>query len=400
MSTESPARAEGPVRKVQTVNEYRARTTETPQVRNHGLAQLGSLDLGEHGVLVASQKLIDHVLRTPSVFSSYDLVEQANTGPQIPLGIDPPEHARYRKFLDPLFNPRRVDALDADIRARANGFIDTFVDRGSCDFTAEFAEVFPASVFLSLMGLPWEELDALVEIRDGLLRPGTPEHSVEERRQIQKDAAQHLYAYFGKALDERAANPGADLLSSIATGIAAGTPLSRDEMLGICFLMITAGLDTVTDSLTCFFAYLAQHPEQRQRIVEHPELIPNAVEELLRWETPVSTTIRWSRETCPLGDVTVPAGHHVIINLGSANVDPVEWENPMEVDFDRAISRHLSFGGGVHRCLGSHLARRELRIAMREFHRRIPEYRLSPGYEVSYLPPLRFVPDLQLSWTT
>ena len=169
-------------------------------------------------------------------------------------------------------------------------------------------------------------------------------------------------------------------------------------MLAICFVLLTAGLDTVTDSLTCFFAFLAQHPDHRRRIVDDPDVIPGAVEELLRWETPVPSVVRWAREDATLGGELVGAGNHVMVNLGAANLDPAEFTDPLQVRFDREVNRHLAFGGGVHRCLGSHLARRELRIALREWHRRIPEYTLTPGYEVNYLPPLRYVPDLQLSW--
>ena len=127
-------------------------------------------------------------------------------------------------------------------------------------------------------------------------------------------------------------------------------------------------------------------------------MIPHAVEELLRWETPVPMVVRWAREESRLGGEVVAAGHHVLVNLSAANLDPTEFADPLTVRFDRAGNRHLAFGGGAHRCLGSHLARRELRIALREWHRRIPEYTLMPGYEVRYRPPLRFVPDLQLSW--
>ena len=177
-----------------------------------------------------------------------------------------------------------------------------------------------------------------------------------------------------------------------------GERFTRDEALSICFVLLTAGLDTVTDSLTCFFAFLAQHPEHRRRIVDDPDVIPGAVEELLRWETPVPAVVRWAREESVLGGATVEAGHHVLVNLSAANLDPAEFADPLAVQFDRPVNRHVAFGGGVHRCLGSHLARRELRVALREWHRRIPEYTLSPGYEVGYLPPLRFVPDLQLTW--
>ena len=141
--------------------------------------------------------------------------------------------------------------------------------------------------------------------------------------------------------------------------------LTRDEVLAICFVLLTAGLDTVTDTLTCFFAFLAQHPEHRRQIVDEPELIPNAVEELLRWETPVPQVVRWAREDATLGGEPVDAGHHVMVNIGAANLDPAEFDDPMRVRFDREANRHLAFGGGVHRCLGSHLARRELRVALR-----------------------------------
>ncbi|MFN8028036.1 MAG: cytochrome P450 [Acidimicrobiia bacterium] len=369
------------------------------QTINSGLLASPALDLGG-SVLVNTRALIEDVLKQPLLFSSEDVVEQGNTLRLVPLNIDPPEHVRYRKLLDPLFAPRRIDVLEDDIAARVNHFLDRFVERGSCDFTAEFAELFPSSVFLGMMGLPWEELDALVAMRDGILRPGTRAMTPEERSAIQRDTAQQVYRYFDAVLDERTAHPQDDILTHFTTAEADGERLTRDEMLSICFVMLTAGLDTVTDSLTCFWAYLAQHPEHRQAIVDDPGVIPNAVEELLRWETPVPSGVRWAREDTEVGGCPVEAGHHVLVNISAANLDPAEYDDPMVVRFDRDVNRHLSFGGGVHRCLGSHLARRELRVALREWHRRIPEYSLSPGYQVTYKPPLRFVPDLQLSWDT
>jgi len=349
-------------------------------------------------LMVNSRELVRETLANAEVFSSADLIEQGNTRPLIPLGIDPPDHLRYRKLLDPLFAPRQVDALEQDIASRVHAFIDRFIDRGACDFSAEFAELFPSSVFLGMMGLPWDELDALIRLRDGLLRPGTREMPAEQRSAIQRRTAQEVYAYFDAILDERAARPRDDILSLLASAEADGERLTRHEMLDICFVLLTAGLDTVTDSLTCFWAFLAQNPEHRRQLVARPELIPNAVEELLRWETPVPAVIRWAREECPVGGKTALAGHLVAVNLSAANLDPAEFPEPLEVRFDRPSNRHLAFGGGVHRCLGSHLARRELRVALREWHRRIPEYALVPGYEVRYRPPLRFVPDLQLCW--
>jgi len=400
MDSTSVGRAERPVAKVDFVNLVAGLgdpTSTAPQPGNHALVDQGAVGLGGP-VMVASRELVNDTLRNPANFSSADLVEQGNTLPLIPLNIDPPDHVKYRKLLDPLFAPRRIDALEADITDRVNHFIDTFVDRGSCDFTAEFAELFPASVFLGMMGLPWAELDTLVAMRDGLLRPGDRAMAPEERSAIQRATAQRVYGYFDAILDERAAQPRDDILSLFVGVEADGDRLTRDEVLAICFVLLTAGLDTVTDSLTCFFAFLAQHPGHRHRIVGDPDVIPSAVEELLRWETPVPSVVRWAKEDATIGAETVGAGQHVVVNLSAANLDPAEFTDPLEVRFDREANRHLAFGGGVHRCLGSHLARRELRVALREWHRRIPDYSLSPGYEVTYLPPLRYVPDLQLSW--
>lgn len=396
-------RAECPVSKLDFVNLAAsfgaAGSADKSQPANAALLERGAVPLGD-ALMVNRRALVDEVLRDPGVFSSEDLVEQGNTLPLIPLNIDPPAHVGYRKLLDPLFAPRRVAALEADIAARANRFIDAFVDRGSCDFTAEFAELFPSSVFLGMMGLPWEELDTLVAMRDGLLRPGDRTMTSAQRSAIQRQTASDVYSYFDAVLDARAADPRDDILSGFARLEREEGRLERDEVLAICFVLLTAGLDTVTDSLTCMFSFLAENPSHRDVVVDDPDVIPNAVEELLRWETPVPQVVRWAREDASIGGCRVAAGNHVMVNIGAANLDPDSFDDPLEVRFDRDVNRHLAFGGGVHRCLGSHLARQELRIALREWHRRIPDYTLADGYEVTYLPPLRYVPDLQLAWVT
>jgi cytochrome P450 len=397
---EPRARAESPVMKLDFVNNAQNEGVDStaPQPRNHELAARGATDdLGV--VAVNSRALVDEALRDADIFSSEDLVEQGNTLPLIPLNIDPPAHRRFRKLLDPLFAPRRIDALEDQIAERVHHFIDGFVDRGSCDFTNEFAELFPSSVFLGMMGLPWEDLPTMTGMRDGILRPGTAAMSAAERSQIQRDTAQEVYRFFDAILDERSRVPRDDILSMFVQVEVEGERLTREEMLAICFVLLTAGLDTVTDSLTCFWAFLAQHPAHREALVGNPDLIPEAVEELLRWETPVPAVVRWAREEHAIGGKQVDAGHLLMVNLSAANLDPAEFADPLEVQFDRAVNRHVAFGGGIHRCLGSHLARRELRVALREWHRRIPEYELAPGYTVGYRPPLRFVPDLQLVWS-
>ncbi len=369
-----------------------------PQPRYQLLVEAGVVEAMPGVYMVASREAVEATLKNSEVFSSEGFLELGNVRPLIPLSVDPPRHLKYRKILDPIFAPKQMDAIEGDVTERVNHFIDMFIDRGECHFTHEFAEPFPSSVFLGLMGLPWEELGTFQRLRDGILRPGTIDMEPEERLQIQRDIGQELYAYFDNILDERLEEPRDDILTRFNTAEIDGERLTRDEILDICYLFFIAGLDTVTDSLSCFFAFLAEHPGHRRQLVDNPEIIPSAVEELLRWETPVPNVPRQAKSACPVAGHSIPEGGFVLVNVGAANVDPAEYPDAMDVRFDRAVNRHLTFGGGVHRCLGSHLARRELRVTLREWHRRIPDYGLKPGLELRYAPGLRLVENLELVW--
>ena len=161
--------------------------------------------------------------------------------------------------------------------------------------------------------------------------------------------------------------------------------LTPDEILDICYLFFLAGLDTVTASLDCILGYLAQHPEQRRAIVDDPALIPAAIEEMLRWETPVSGVVRITTDDTEIGGCPDRDGHAPSSPLlGSANNDEKAWHDADKVDFDREVNKHLAFGGGVHRCLGSHLARMELRVVLEEWHAAVPDYSLPEGIELIY----------------
>jgi cytochrome P450 len=352
-----------------------------------------------------SRALTDHVLRHHELFSSVGGLDLGNIRPLIPLNVDPPQHSKYRKILDPLFAPKQMDAQEADITARVNHFIDTFIDAGECNFSEQFAELLPSSVFLGLMGLPWDELDTFLRLRDGILRPDKFDPNamfdIDARMAVQRSTGQDIYEYFNQVCDEREKRPTDDILTHLVKVDIDGERLTREEILDICFLFLIAGLDTVSDSLTCFYAFLANHPQHRRLLVENPSLIPSAVEELLRWESPVPSGVpRIATQDSELPNgAHVPAGTAVMVNYGAGNVDPSEFPDPFEVRFDREPNRHIAFGGGVHRCLGSHLARRELRITLREWHRRIPDYTIKPGHEELVYPPgLRSVKDLTLVW--
>ena len=345
------------------------------------------------GVVVSRRADIDEALRHPELFSSnMSAVDLKNIRPLIPLQIDPPAHKNFRKILDPLFAPKQMALLEEPVSKLVNDLIDGFVDDDEIDFARQFSIPFPSQVFLTLLGLPLDELPTFLKMKDGIIRPS---HVVGEApdsdatHEYQREIAESIYEYFEKVLDERQLEPRDDLLTRFLDTEVDGERLTRNDILDICFLFLIAGLDTVTASLDCFFGYLADNPEQRRRLVEDPSLIPAAVEELLRWETPVTGVARVAVDETELSGCPIHKGEQVSLLLGSANTDEGEFDDADEVRFDRGTNRHLAFGGGVHRCLGSHLARQELRIALREWHRRIPDYAVKPGHTLEYTPGIR-----------
>ena len=347
------------------------------------------------GVVACSHEMVEHILRSPEVFSSNftsGLGDLKNRRPLIPLQTDPPDHRKYRKLLDPLFAPQRMQLLEAPIAALVNELIDTFVDDTEIDFAQQFSVPFPSQVFLTMLGLPLDELPRFVELKDGVIRPdqvvgeprGHPE--TEAHQQATADA---IYDYFDHLLAERRGVRRDDLVTELLDAEVDGDRLSHEELLDIFFLFLIAGLDTVSASLDCFFAYLARNDAARRHIVQHPDTIPRVIEELLRWETPVMATSRVAIRATEVDGCPVAKGDSVIAFIGAANLDDTASSDAGAVDFERDANRHLAFGGGIHRCLGSHLARLELRVALREWHRRLPDYRVRPDVELAFTPGIR-----------
>jgi len=348
--------------------------------------------------IVSHHADVETVLRTPEIFSSNsDAVAIGQIRPLIPLQIDPPDHSKYRKLLDPLFSPKRVAVMEAPARELVRDLIDeATAGRTNCNFHAEVAEPFPSTVFLQLLGLPLSRTSEFIELKDGIIR--APAKTMAEREAMVAETGQRIYAVLEEVVDARSAEPRDDLISGFLASEVDGERLTAEDVVDICYLFFLAGLDTVTASLDCFLGYLAQHPEQRQSLVDDPALIPAAIEELLRWETPVTGVARITVQDTELAGCPIAAGTNVAPVLGSANTDERFWENADTVDFHREVNKHYAFGGGVHRCLGSHLARMELRVALEEWHARVPEYRIAEGVELLYTEGLRQVENLELVW--
>ncbi len=357
------------------------------------------------GHILTTREAAQECFRQPQLFSSAatdSTLPMGTVRPLIPLQIDPPDHVKYRKILDPLFAPRHMAELEAPVAALVHQRIDAFVDRGECDFSTEFSVPLPSEVFLTLLGLPLSDLATFLKMKDGVIRP---DHIIGKSREhpetiaYQNGIGTSIYDYFNAVLDEREVERRDDLLSRFLDAEVDGHRLTRDDILDICFLFLIAGLDTVSASLDCFFGYLCEHPQQRRQLVADPSLVPSAVEELLRWETPVGGIARVATDDGEILGCPIKKGDMVSISLGSVDTDEAALADAYDVRFDREVNPHHTFGGGVHRCLGSHLARLELRVALREWHTRIPEYSVKPGVELMYTPAIRSLDTFPMVFT-
>jgi cytochrome P450 len=334
---------------------------------------------GGHWV-VTRYKEIQQVLTDPETFSSYpnNLVTPADFGKFIPLELDPPEHTAYRQVLQPLFSPQRMKKLSDHIRDVVNDLIDEFGPKGQAEFIAEFAHELPARIFLALMDWPLEDAALFTEATDIVLF-GKPGGTPEESDQARIAAGLTVAGYFQSVIEDRRNNPREDATSTLINTeveLADGTRVLQDQELILMFyLLLMGGLHTVQGSLAWAIQHLVDNPAQRDQIIADPTVIPKAVEEILRMEAAVAAGRRATRDV-ELGGVNIAEGDQLLLMLCSANRDPDTFPEPGNFDIHRSPNRHLSFGAGVHRCLGSHLGRVELTIALEELHRRIPDYQL------------------------
>jgi cytochrome P450 len=209
---------------------------------------------------------------------------------------------------------------------------------------------------------------------------------------------EQIRAVLRAVIDDRAREPADDLISTLLAAEVDGERLTHDDVMDICYLFFLAGLDTVTASLDCLVAHLAQNRSDRQRLAGDPSLVPAAIEELLRRETPVASVVRITSRDTELSGYRIPARTPVSVLLGAANTDERAWPDAEEARFEREANRHVAFGAGPHRCLGSHLARMELRVALEEWHAAIPDYELAEGTRLRYSPDIRQLDELELVW--
>jgi cytochrome P450 len=317
--------------------------------------------------------------RNPDIFSSARAFDELGSPvPLIPIAIDPPDHVRYRRVLDQMLAPRVVNALEGDLRAQIRNLVADFSARGTCDVMVDIARLYPTQVFLTLFGLPISDRDRFIQwsetiIENSTVGSGEPSPEVIEN-------AMALFVYLQGHIEQKRTHPGDDMLSRVLA-LPDDEAWSDEEVLGLCFLFTLAGLDTVAAEIGFVMLYLARHPELRATVAADPDAVMPAIEEILRLELPAPTTPRVTLRDVEVCGVNIPEGSTVMLCLATANREPGRFAHPDEVVLEQSDRSHLSFGGGIHRCLGAHLARRELRLVVEEFHKAIPDYEVAPGFE-------------------
>lgn len=293
----------------------------------------------------------------------------------IPTSLDPPEQRPYRRVLNEGIGPKVISRIEGSIKELACKLIDDIKLRGRCDFTKEYAEIFPIHIFLMLVDLPLEDAPRLKYIGDQMTRP--------DGTMGMGEAIQQFFDYLSPIIDKRMREPGDDAISAIVQSKVNGRDLSKDEALKICGLVLLAGLDTVVNFLSFSMHFLAQNPAQRQLLIDDPELIPVATEELLRRFGLVADARLIKREIVVDG-VQLNVGDMVALPTMLFGLDDRENACPMHVDFARKDISHITFGHGVHHCAGAHLARLEVQTTLREWLLRIPEFEIAAEADIGY----------------
>jgi cytochrome P450 len=342
--------------------------------------------------LINDHELMFEAMRDPGLFSSTKMtLPPAPDEPCfIPLSLDPPEHGHYRLPLMQAFAPGEVKKLEANVRAISAKLIAEVVPRGRCEFVREIAEPIPVTIFLNMMGLPLDRID---EFRTWALA------MVLDDNDARAVAYGKVSGVMSELIRERQANPGDDLVSKyLLNAKIDGRPLTFDELQNYCMLLFVAGLDTLVASIT-FGAYqLAKDPALQARLRADPSLVAEFIEEVLRCYA-VSMPPRTVTRDTEFAGVRLKAGERVLMMLPMGNLDPAAFPDPMRFDIDRADKAHVTFNVGPHRCVGSHLARLEMRVLYEEFCKAMPDIRLDPDHPPVFRPGLApAISSLPLVW--
>jgi cytochrome P450 len=343
--------------------------------------------------VVTHYKDIERVYSDNEVFSNKGTAEFQSligeTFPSIPLAIDPPDHGKYRHFLMPWFSPSRLNRMDGQIRGVVIEMIDSFAAKGEVDVAWDFGRVYPVRIFMALMGFPPTMFEQFLDWEWDILHSNSFEKMAAALRGV--------VAFLRGFIAEKEATPDEHLVSYIVHGEIEGRKLTENEKIGMVWFLWLGGLDTVAATISQMFRRMALEPAIQDRLRAEPELINQAVEEFLRTQ-PILSSARSAKHDFEWHGVTIKAGESIQCLNPAGNFDPSQFASPRDFDPARKGNRHFTFVAGVHLCLGAPLARRELRILLDEWFRRIPAFRIKPGSDTTVFPGLMSIRNLPLVW--
>jgi cytochrome P450 len=305
----------------------------------------------------------------------------------IPLRLNPPEHHKYRKMLMTMFSPKRLAALEPIIRQTARERLAEVAPAGRCEFMADFALPLPAATYCELLGLPRDNFAAFNQISHDLVFGAEEVRRNKGRAEalvFREQVVQRIDDFIIEVIAERRAKPGEDIVSFLIDAQIDDRPLTDEEILSVASLLFFAGTDSTGSMIAYAFSFLATHPEHRQQILDDPTVIPKASEELVRFHGFHHNVRDVARDVVVAG-AQLKVGDRILIHTGGANHDPEAFEDAETVDFDRNATSNLTFGSGIHRCLGAPLARLQLRVALEEFNAAVPDYRIPDGEAIEYV---------------
>jgi cytochrome P450 len=301
---------------------------------------------------------------------------QRNAAP--PITSDPPEHKPAKQLLLPPFTPDAMKKLEPRVRAICNELIDEFIADGRCDAASDYAKYIPVRAIAHMLGIPEEDGDLFIGWIHQILELG-----IKNESQLVQ-AVQEMSAYFAGHIETRKTHQTDDLISTLMKAKGKnGEPLEDSHVMGSLHLLLIAGIDTTWSAIGSALWHLAKTPADRERLVREPELMPSAVEELLRAYAPVTMAREVMKETTISGCPIKP-GNMVLLSFPAANRDPAMFPEADKVVLDRKENRHAAFGLGIHRCVGSNMARMEMTVALEEWLKRIPDFRLDPAGKVRW----------------
>src|SRR5436190_18773441 len=359
------------------------------------LREMGPVVLMNGWYYLTRREDVLHALRTPEIYSSKKAFDALGSPlPLVPISFDPPEHTRFRKILQPFFSPHTLSAMLPALQQQAARMIDDIAANGKCEIVTEIAIPYPSQVFLTLYGLPLADRDQLVKWKDSVIALADSGTTLEGH---DLTPALELFTYLTNVINERRAKPGSDILSQVLPG---EEPLDDAEAIGLSFLFVLAGLDTVTAAIGFALLELARDPALRKQLRENPDQLKVFVEEVVRLEPPAPILPRMTTEAVTIGDIMLPAETPVRLLIAAINRDGRDPTSTDDLVMDGKVHRHWGFGGGPHRCLGAHLARIELTIIVAEWLKQIPDFDVPADYapEIKFPSKTFALKELPLHW--